>query len=55
MVQIGARSTPECQEGVQSPGEQPREEHWAVHHVQVKKLSRTLLMSLSHRDWSMIF
>ena len=36
MVQIGAPSAPECQEGVQSPGGQPREEHWVVHHIQVE-------------------
>ena len=33
MVQIDAPSTPECQEGVPSPGGQREEEH-RVHHVQ---------------------
>ena len=36
MVQIEAPSTPECQEGVPSPGGQRREEHRSVHHVQVE-------------------
>ena len=33
MVQIEALSTPECQEGVPSPGGQHEEGHRVVHHV----------------------
>ena len=36
MVQMEALSTAEWQEGVPSQGEQQREEHREVHHVQVK-------------------
>ena len=36
MVQRGALSTPECQEGVPSQGGQWREEHRVVHHDQVE-------------------
>ena len=40
MVQIEAPSTPDCQEGVQSPGGQQDEEHRVVYHVQGKQYQR---------------
>ena len=36
MVQIESLSTPECQEGVPSPGGQQEEEHRLVLHVQLE-------------------
>ena len=40
MVQIEAPSTPDCQEGVPSPGGQQDEEDMVVHNVQGKQYQR---------------
>ena len=42
MVQIKTLSTPECHEGVPSPGRQHEGEHGVVHHVQGEHYHRSI-------------